>query len=116
MDHIADPNNGFEETIGSNADIERIQKEQRIHFSDDKSKLLKINDKSTSKTVTVNGVPLKLADRYKYLGDYFDEKGNNCELIKDRLSRATENTNELISICKEAVFGRYQIENMPTFI
>ena len=112
VDDIADPNNGFEEARGSNTDMERIQKEKRIHFSDEKSKLLKINNKSTSKTITVNGVPLKLADRYKYLGDYFDEKGNNCELIKDRLSRATGSTNELISLCKEAVFGRYQIENM----
>ena len=33
-------------------------------------------------------------------------------MIKDRLSRATGSTNELISLCKEAVFGRYQIENM----
>ena len=95
-DEIANPNNGFEEAIGSNVDIERIQKEKRIHFSDDKSKLLKINNKRTSKTIAVNGVPLKLADHYKYLGDYFDEKGNNCELIKDRLSRATGSTNELI--------------------
>ena len=74
VDDIADPNNGFEEAIGSNADIERIETE-RIHFSDDKSKLLKVNNKSTSKTITVNGVPLKLPDCYKYLGDYFDEKG-----------------------------------------
>ena len=73
MDDIDDPNNGFEEAIGSNADIERIEKEKRIHFSDDKSKLLKINNKSTSKTITVNGVPLKLADCYKYLGDWFDK-------------------------------------------
>ena len=34
VDDIADPNNGFEEAIGSNADIERTQKEKRIHFSD----------------------------------------------------------------------------------
>ena len=33
-------------------------------------------------------------------------------MIKDRLSRATGSTNELISLCKEAVFRRYQIENM----
>ena len=33
-------------------------------------------------------------------------------MIKDRLSRATRSTNELISRCKEAVFGRYQIKNM----
>ena len=112
VDDVADPNNGFEEAIGSNADIERIQKEKRIHFSDDKSKLLKINNKSTSRTITVSGVPLKLADRCKCLGDYFDEKGNNYELIKDRLSRATGSINELISLYKEAVFGRYQIENM----
>ena len=53
-----------------------------------------------------------MADRYKYFGDNFDEKRNNCELIKDRLSRATGSTNELISLCKEIVYGRYQIENM----
>ena len=69
VDDIADPNNGFEEARGSNADIERIQKEKRTHFSDGKSKLLKINNTSTSKTISVNGVPLKLADRYIYLGD-----------------------------------------------
>ena len=33
-------------------------------------------------------------------------------MIKDRLSRATGSTNELISLCKETVFGKYQIENM----
>ena len=75
MDDVADPNNGFEEAIGSNADIERRQKEKRIHFSDYKSKLLKVNNKSTSKTITVNSVPLKLADHYKYLGDYLMKKG-----------------------------------------
>ena len=32
VDDIADPKNGFEEAIGSNADIERIQKEKIIHF------------------------------------------------------------------------------------
>ena len=33
-------------------------------------------------------------------------------MIKDRLSGATGSTNELISLCKEAVYGRHQIENM----
>ena len=32
VDDIADPNNGFEKAIGSNADIERIQKEKKYTF------------------------------------------------------------------------------------
>ena len=48
----------------------------------------------------------------RYFGDHFNCKGNNKDLCKERVKKATETIIELMALCRETCFGIKQIECM----
>ena len=64
------------------------------------------------KILCVKGEELKVVAQFKYLGDVLNNRGDNSEMIKDRVGKAVGPTNEIISLCKEVNFGKNQISNM----
>ena len=100
VDDIADPNNGYFEVLKSNQTISSIQKRKRLTFSAEKCKILKINSIQTSPIHCFCQVSnLRLG----YLGDIFNNKGNNPLLCEDRAQKATGSSNEIISLSEESI-------------
>ena len=62
--------------------------------------------------MSCKGEDLKVVTQFKYLGDILNSRGDNSEMIKDRVGKAVGTTNEIISLCKEVNFGTNQISNM----
>ena len=52
------------------------------------------------------GEDLKVVTQFKYLGDVLNNRGDNSEMIKDRVGKAVGTTNEIISLCKESTLAK----------
>ena len=79
-------------------------------FSEEKCELLKVNSKVGDATIQVNGKSVKTVRVVRYLGDHFNCKGNNNNLCKERVIKATGTVIELMALCRETCFGMKQIE------
>ena len=112
VDDIADLNSGSENAANSNKIIVCIQERIRLTFAAEKCRILKIYSFDFSNTVCVKGEYLKVVTQFKYVGDVLNSRGDNSEMIKDRVGKAVETTNEIISLCREVNFGQNQIYNM----
>ena len=58
--------------------------------------------------LNVNNVAIKYEEAVKYLGDWFNSKGNNKDLIQDRIKKATGNLISIFATVDEVRFGAYQ--------
>ena len=106
VDDLADPNHNIQSASTSNQIIEQIQQ---------KCELLVIGQMEDNCNLEVNNMTIKQVQHVKYLGDFINSQGNNCDLIKSSIDRSYGSVTELISICKEAYFGSKQIEIMLPF-
>ena len=75
-------------------------------------KILKINSRDTTNTLTISDTTVDVEKQFKYLGDVFNSQGNNIDLSKTRAAKSTGTSIEIISLCKEVKFGKKQIANM----
>ena len=98
VDDIADLNSGSENAANSNKIIVGIQECRRLTFAAEKCRILKINSFDFSNSVCVKGEDLKVVTQFKYLGDVLNSRGDNSEMIKDRVGKAVGTTNEIISL------------------
>ena len=112
VDDIADPNGGVASAQKSNDVIVGIQDRKRLKFSGEKCKILKINSRDTTNTLTICDTAVDVEKQFKYLGDVFNSQGNNIDLSKTRAAKSTGTSIEIISLCKEVKFGKKQIANM----
>ena len=112
VDDISDLSSGPENAANSNKIIVGIQERKRLTFAAEKCRILKIYSFDFSNTVCVKGEDLKVVTQFKYLGDVLNSRGDNSEMIKDKVGKAVGTTNEIISLCREVNFGKNQIYNM----
>ena len=61
-----------------------IQELKKLKFSSEKCKVLKINSSSNMDTLFIEGRALDTENSTSYLGDVFNDKGDNTALCKDR--------------------------------
>ena len=112
VDDIADPNGGVASAQKGNDVIAGMQDRKRLKFSGEKCKILKINSRDTTNTLTISDTTVDVEKQFKYLGDVFNSQGNNIDLSKTRAAKSTGTSIEIISLCKEVKFGKKQIANM----
>ena len=74
-----------------------------------KLKMMNINCKGNKINLTVNNKDIEVVKEYKYLGDYFNEKGNNDSLIDNRIKNVYMKLLTIKAICKELYLGQYDI-------
>ena len=114
LDDIADPNrNKYDAQISNNV-ITGIQELKTLKFSSEKCKVLKINSSSNTDTLFIKDRALDIENSTSYLGDVFNDKGDNTALCKDRADKAVGTIIELFSICKEVNFGKFKISKLLT--
>ena len=110
VDDISDQNMGVEDDVKSNKIITDVIDYKKLNFSSDECRVLKVNLK-TSETVSIDNVNLEVKTNFKYLGDIFNSKGNNSDMILERTKKAVSTIIELFSLSKGAIFGKYQVSN-----
>ena len=102
VDDLADPNHSSMSAHVSNSVIKQIQFKKRLKFSAKKCELLTIG----SNDAGINGRTIKHVSIVKYLGDILNVQGSTVDMIKSRVDKCHGSVTELISICKEAHFGK----------
>ena len=60
----------------------------------------------------MNGETAENVDAVKYLGDIFNSKGGNNDLIESRVETEKQKIGIIQSICKEIALGNYEIQIM----
>ena len=112
VDDIADLNSGNDDAVLSNDIICNIQRRNRLKFSAEKCKLLKVNSKDNGDTISTSSEKVEIKTSFRYLGDIFTYHGDNSDLCKERARKAIETNIEIISLCKEINLGKNQISEM----
>ena len=86
-------------------------KKKRLQLSEDKCVILQINSKDGAKpTLKINDDVMEDKEIICYLGDIFNKKGNNKDLIDDRVMRGKAAMIRALSSCDEVAMGCYIIE------
>ena len=60
----------------------------------------------------IDGEIAENVDSVKYLGDIFNSKGNNNELIESRVRTEKQKIGVIQAFCKEIALGNYEIQIM----
>ena len=105
-------NTNINDVILSHHKFLNFSNRKRVPLNGEKCVLLPINKKAHS------GIPLlmigdhvmKEVDKTKVLGDIFNQKGNNNDLIAARVKSGKGVINSMMALCNEMAFGRYSIK------
>ena len=100
VDDLADANHNMQSASVSNQIIEQIQHEKRLKFFASKCELLLISQVEDQCNLEVNNTTVKQVQHVKYLGEFINSQGNNCDLIKSRIDGSYGSVTEFISICR----------------
>ena len=84
---------------------------KRLKFSHEKCFLLIAFKKKQDAVpdLDIDGSPVALTKTVKVLGDLFNDKGNNKDLINDRIKRGNASIVNSISLCTELNLGKYSL-------
>ena len=87
---------------------------KRLKFSHKKCFLLVAFKKKQDEVpkLEIDGSPVAVTNVVKVLGDLFNDKGNNKDLINDRIQRGNSCTVNSISLCNELSLGRYMLNTL----
>ena len=83
-----------------NCGLENAAKSYKIiaakvyHFLLKKCDILSTVSRTFSSTISVKGEDHNIDIQFKYLGDIFNIRGDNATMIKDRVGKAVDTTNE----------------------
>ena len=113
MDDLIDPNRTVSDIIESNENAKHFEKIKRLTIKADKCKSLYINyGKEQCIELDINGEIAENVDSVKYLGDIFNSKGNNNDLIESRVRTRKQKIGVVQAFCKEIALGNYEIQIM----
>jgi hypothetical protein len=105
--------------INNNITDSKASHEEACFFSDKKKQplnegkcfLLPVNCKNSDPLPIqeVNGTVIQIKSEATYVGDVFNSRGNNNDLIKERRRKGTSSTVNAMSTCSDSAMGRYTI-------
>ena len=87
---------------------------KRIKFGVLKCIMMIINGKKKDicPVLEIDGHILAKENKAKYVGDFFNEKGTNSDLIEDRVKKGKGKMIEVLALCEESGLGRYTVRSM----
>ena len=92
----------------------RFSKKKRIPLNEDKCIVLPVNvsAKDAVPVLHVNGKEMKISNKERYLGDVFNFRGNNNDLIDDRVQKGLACMISSISLASEITLGVHLIQSL----
>ena len=108
VDDIADLSTTFSDAISSHKNAFKFASRKKLQLAADKCYIMLIqpkNKKCDVPKLEVDGGEVKEVDSLVYLGDAFNKKGNNDDLIADRVRRGTASMISIQSFLRETSLG-----------
>ena len=111
VDDTADSNVNKKSAETAHERAVRFGERKKLTYSTDKCMVLIQNEKPTVSPpeLKIADEVLKIVNVLKYLGDMFNNKGNNKDLIDDRIKRGIQAKTGIIAFLKENNLGVYEI-------
>ena len=114
VDDILNANTAPDDVIKSHENMEQFSELKRLPVNGKKCFLLPINARNLWKIPHLKhkGTRLEIVETVLYLGNIFNNKGDNKDKIKDRVNKAKTCMIESISVCSEITLGVYVVESL----
>ena len=109
VDDTIDYNSDINETIVSHDHVNNFSDAKRLGMNQPKCGVMIINKKTHDSTPSlwIEGECIQQISETKVLGDMVNEKGNNKDLIKDRVKKGKSAMVNCLSLCNEITMGIY---------
>ena len=108
MNHLSlDVHNSHQSVIS-------FSKKKRQPLNEDKCVILPINvtDSMSVPVLTVNGRQMDIVKKAKYLGDIFNTRGTNSDLIDDRVANGLKCIISTMSMAREITLGVHLMKTL----
>ena len=109
VDDTTDVNDEVNETVYSHHEVVNFSKSKRLSVNYPKCGLLTINKKPHCRnpTLTIGDGVVPQVSAAKSLGDKVNERGNNKDMIEDRVKNAKAAMANCLSMCNEVTLGLF---------
>ena len=113
VDDTTDINDEVNDTVTSHHEVVNFSKCKRLSINHPKCALLTVNKKShhRSPTLHIGDGVIPEVKCTRSLGDMVNEKGNNKDLVEDKVQKAKAAMINCISMCNEVTLGLFFIES-----
>ena len=111
VDDIADISGCTEDAITAHINALEFALRKKLNFAADKCFIMIVNRKGTDVVpdLYINGEKVDCVEVIKYLGDIFNSKGNNEDLMNDRVCRATASMVSIQGFMREISLGVHSL-------
>ena len=114
VDDCTIANTNINDTIVSHESFQRFSTSKRLESNPGKCKLMIINKKKTDScpTLVIKGHVIKEVESVKMLGDVFNCKGNNSDLVSGKVNTCKAVIASIFAVCNEITFGMHYMRVM----
>jgi hypothetical protein len=114
VDDIATMNSTVEDTYTSHEKVVWFSDIKRLTLSGKKCMIMCVNGRAADgiPRLTIKGTVVETKEVVVYLGDIFNRKGTNSDMIEDRVKKGKSCTVNAMSLCKEVTMGLFAIETL----
>ena len=112
VDDIADLSTTFQDAVNSHHNALSFAKRKKLQLAPDKCYIMLIQPKNKAKIIPqleIDGGIVKEVESIVYLGDVFNSKGNNDDLMADRVKRGTSTMVSIQSFMRDTSFGMHTL-------
>ena len=113
VDDTTDLNDDINEAIESNEEIVNFSKGKRLSLNHPKCGILTVNNKlhHSSPTLTVGSGTVPHIQSAKLVGDIINEKGNNSDMINEKIKNAKAALTNCLAMCNEVTMGLFFVKS-----
>ena len=114
VDDIITVNNSVADVYHSHGRVQWFSKKKRLGLNGPKCMLLGVNLKSSDVVplLKVSGTIMESKQVVSYLGDLFNNKGTNSDLVDDRIKKGKCCIITSMSLCSDVTMGLHAIETL----
>lgn len=106
-------NTNIEDVHHSHKTITFFASKKKMPLNEKKCNVLTINNKPPYVVlILVNGKQMEYSEKIRYLGDIFNSRGNNKDLIQDRIQKGRRCLVNTISECRAVTCGCKEIQTL----
>ena len=114
VDDIATMNHTLQDAYNAHERVVWFSKIKRLTLNVKKCMLMCVDARATSALpqLKIDGEKLEVKEVVTYLGDIFNRKGNNYDLIQDRVKKGKSCIVNSMSLCSDITMGMFAIETL----
>ena len=113
VDDIATINHTLQDTYNAHEEVVWFSRVKRLTLNVKKCVFLCLTDSADAvPLLTINGQPIDQKNVVVYLGDIFNRKGSNSDLVEDRVKKGKCCLVNAMSLCSDITMGIFAIETL----